>query len=292
MIPVTESESARRGGANPFLIIGELEGHALWSGSRARLTLGEDAGGLLRVQSRFLEHFFRLQKMEHNLSSLAQAARPPAGVSAVRQLERERKRLGRDLHTGVGQLLAAIRLQLEVIGMQLPDPPPAVRTALDRIAGLASDAGEQVRALSRWLHPPEWQRLSLEAAIRQVWETSGVEQRYTASLRMEPLPREPEQEAKVLVYRAVQEAPRPDAAFARYQSEPDAGTGGARRAAASRGQRRGIRRRAGDGRRGYAGIGLRSIREQAAALGGRLDMRSGAGGTQMDLMVPYELPRA
>ena len=77
-------------------------------------------------------------------------------------------------------MLVAIRLQLEVIATQLSGPPAAVGQALERIAALAGDAGEQVRALSRRLHPPDWQRLTLEAAIRQLWETSGVPQRYAA----------------------------------------------------------------------------------------------------------------
>ena len=38
------------------------------------------------------------------------------------------------------------------------------------------------------------------------------------------------------------------------------------------------------------GIGLRSIREQAASLGGVLEIASGSGGTKLELSVPLELP--
>jgi two-component system NarL family sensor kinase len=263
--------------------------------SRARTTLGEEAGGLLHLQTRFVQHYFRLQNAERNLSHITQANRPAAGISAVRQLELERERLGRELHTGVGQLLVAIKLQLEVIGAQLSGPPPGVQQALDRIGLLAADAGEQVRALSRRLHPPEWQRLSLEAAVRQLWESSGVPERFEASMGIEPLPREPEQEAKVLVYRAVQEAL----------------TNLVRHAKASRVQ---LTLRASDDRVilsiqddgiGFdvagllnapvsvvQGIGLRSIREQAASLGGALAIVSGKEGTRLELTVPLELPRS
>jgi len=291
----SESGSAPSGVGNPLLISSGLNGQLLWMSSRVRTTLGEEAGGLLHLQSRFVQHFFRLQTAERNLSNLMQATRPAAGISAVRQLELERERLGRDLHTGVGQLLVAIRLQLEVIATQLPAVPAGVRQALDRVATLANEAGDQVRALSRQLHPPEWQRLSLETAVRQLWESSGVPQRFEASLRIEPLPREPEQEAKVLVYRAAQEAL----------------TNLVRHARASRvdmtfevrGDR--VVLRIQDNGVGFdvaallsapaniaQGIGLRSIREQAAALGGALDIVSGAEGTRLELSVPFDLPRS
>ncbi len=295
MILDSESGSARRGDGNPLLMESALNGQVLWMASRLRGTLGEEAGGLLNLQSRFLAHYFRLQSAARNLSSLARAAQPAAGIGAVRQLELERERLGRDLHTGVGQLLVAIRLQLEVIASQLLSPPASVQQALDRIAGLVDDAAEQVRAVSRRLHPPEWQRLSLEAAVRQLWESSGVPERFEASLQIDPLPREPEKEAKVLVYRAVQEALTNLVRHARAtRVEMALGSSGDK-----------VVLRIQDNGVGFVvagllsapasvaqGIGLRFIREQAASLSGALEIVSGAEGTRLELSVPFELPRS
>ena len=295
MILDSVSGSARRGVGFPLPIEGDLNGQAIWMSSRARTTMGEEAGGLLRVQSRFIQHYFRLQSAERNLSSLTQASGFSAGASAVRQIELERERLGRDLHTGVGQLLVAIRLQLEVIATQLPDAPAGVQHALDRIGTLASDAGEQVRSLSRKLHPPEWQRLSLETAVRQLWDSSGVPQRFEASLRIQPLPREPEQEAKVLVYRAVQEALTNLVRHARASRvEMTLESSGDR--VVLRIQDNGVGFDVGRLLSAPAnvtqGIGLRSIREQASSLGGKLEIGSGAGGTILELSVPFEVPRS
>lgn len=296
MIPDSEIGSAPRGiVGNPLLLDSVLNVHAGDIRRRTNCTLDAEAGGLLYVQTRFVGHYFRLQSAERNLSQRMQATRPPAGISAIRQVEKERERLGRELHTGVGQLLVAIRLQLEVIATQLPGPPPSVQQALDRIGALADDAGEQVRALSRRLHPPEWQRLTLEAALRQLWESSGVPQRFESSLTIEPLPREPEQEAKVLIYRAAQEAV---ANLARHSR--------ASRVEVWLGARDGrLVLRIQDNGVGFdvagllnapanvtQGIGLRSIREQALSLGGALRIESGAEGTMLELTVPFELPRS
>jgi signal transduction histidine kinase len=291
----SESGSARRGVGYPLLLESDLYGQLLWLSSRARISLGEEAGGLLQLQSRLIQHYFQLQRAERNLSSLTQATKPAAGMSAVRQVEMERERLGRDLHTGVGQLLVAIRLQLEVIATQLPEPPVPVQHALNRIATLAGDAAEQVRSLSRRLHPPEWQRLTLEAAVQQLWDNSGVPQRFAASLRIEPLPREPEQEVKVLVYRAVQEAL---ANLARHSQASRV-----EMALEARGDR--VILNIEDNGVGFdvarllsapanvaQGIGLRSIREQALSLNGKLEIASGPEGTRLELSVPFVLPHS
>jgi two-component system NarL family sensor kinase len=191
--------------------------------------------------------------------------------------------------------LAAIRLQLEVVASQLPHPPELVAKALERIATLASDALEQVRSISHRLHPPEWQRLTLEAAISQLWEYSGIPERFQASLRIEPLPREPEQEIKVVIYRGAQEALANMARHARATKIEVV-------LEARGGQ---ISLRMEDNGIGFdvakllaapasvaSGIGLRSIREQAAALGGRLEITSGPGGTKLELIAPFAAPES
>ena len=103
-------------------------------------------------------------------------------------------------------MLAAIRWQLEVIATELPAPSASVRQALESISTLTNRYVEQVRSISKRLHPPEWQRLTLESALRQLWEISGIPQRLGATLQIDPLPAEPDLEVKVLLYRAFQEA--------------------------------------------------------------------------------------
>ena len=165
-----------------------------------------EAVELMNLQNNLVRHCFRLQDAQRSLSARARQMRPGCGGRAVVQIERERQRLGRELHTGVGQMLVAIRSQLEIIVSLLPEPPHPIEIALAHISTLLSDALEQVRMVSRKLHPPEWLRLSLEDALRQLWEISGIPQRYEASLHLAPLPHEPDLHVKILVYRAAQEA--------------------------------------------------------------------------------------
>ena len=253
---------------------------------------GPDAGGatLLRVQSDFLRHYFELQRMEHSLSARTRKLRRPGGAATIRQLELERQRLGRELHTGVGQLLAAIRMQLEIVGSQLPGPSLLVQQALAHLSNLAADALEQVRTISKRLHPPEWQRLTLEAALRQLWETSGIPQSFEATLELRPLAQEPALEVKVLLYRAAQEAlsnlmRHAQATRVTISLEP---------------RQEGVALVVWDNGVGFdvaallaapasiaTGIGLRSIRDQALAVGGKLQIESGPNGTKLEVTAPY-----
>ena len=243
---------------------------------------------LLNMQNGLLVQYFRLQDAERRLTSRTRLQRP-ASSKALLQVERERERIGGELHTGVGQTLAAIRLQLETVGSLFADAPPAAQQALNRISDLAAQALDYVRSVARRLHPPEWQRLSLGAALAQLWEMSGVPQRYQGSIEVDVLPREPDLEVKILMYRGAQEA-----------------LSNLRHSRATRVQL--SLRQSGetlvlsieDNGSGFdpqalfltppawaAGLGLRSIREQAASLGGGLIVQSGPNGTKLELILPF-----
>jgi len=246
---------------------------------------GHDLEGLQRNLN---TNFFRLLELERTLSERARQRRRGTGKNAVRQIELERQRLGRELHTGVGQMLAAIRWQLEVISKELPEPPVEVRLALENISTLTNQTLEQVRSISRRLHPPEWQRLSLESAIRQLWEISGIPTRLAASLQIDALPVDPDLEVKVLIYRAFQEAISNVARHSQATSID----------AQLRVKDSQLTLTIEDNGVGFdvslmlegpvnlsAGIGLRSIREASQALGGSFEVESGASGTKLIISV-------
>jgi len=175
-----------------------------------------------------------------------------------------------------------------VISTALPAPPAIVAQALDRIATLTADSLEQVRDVSRRLHPPEWQRLTLESAVRQLWEISGVPQRFDASLQIHPLPWEPALEAKILIYRGLQEALSNLARHSRAtRVEAILQVSGGQLVLSIRDNGVGFdAQRASSAPPSLAsGIGLRSIRETAQELGGKLEVQSGPDGTKLVVSV-------
>jgi signal transduction histidine kinase len=248
------------------------------------------AAELNAVQESVLSHYFRLQRIEEKLKG-AHRGQSRSGRTVLRLIEQERTRVGRELHAGVGQALAGIRVHLEIVHAHLPTPPEPVRSSLERIGTLAADALQQTRSVAHRLHPPDWEFLPLGEALRRLWDLSGIPAKYEAVLDLPSLAAEPPYEVKVLVYRTAQEAISNlirHAAATRVRlslslsgrrfvcSIEDNGKGfdveGRIHAPAAAGQ----------------GIGLRSIREQAAALGGWFTARSGPQGTTLVLSLPAD----
>ena len=241
---------------------------------------------LLRLQGRLLLHYFRLLKAEGRLRRL----RGPSRLQALRQIELERERLGRELHTSVGQQLTAIRLQADVIASELPASHGPVQQALDRIFTLTADALAQVRSISKTLHPPEWQRLTLSDALRQLWDLSGIPQRFEASLRIAALSREPALDTKILLYRAAQEAVSNlirHSRATRVEAALDERAGQLVLSFQDNGVGFDPRQVFEAPPRVNSGIGLRSIRDQAKSLGGKLHVDSGPNGTKLEIIVPF-----
>jgi two-component system NarL family sensor kinase len=243
----------------------------------------------LRMEGRLVRSFYRLVERERRLGDVVRRRRGKnGGGSAIRQIELERQRLGRELHTGVGQTLAAIRLQLEVIASEMPLAPPRVKQALENIGALSAAALEQVRSVSKRVHPPEWQRLTLEEALRQLWQISGIQDRFQGELRIEPLPREPEPEVKALLYRTMQEAlsnTMRHGKATRIDAELRAEGDRLRMSVSDNGVGFDLAALRAAPASVNAGIGLRSIRDLVAESGGNFDMESGPVGTKLVVSV-------
>jgi two-component system NarL family sensor kinase len=245
---------------------------------------------LLQLEQQFVERMKRLEAVEQRLRTLA-LRREESGRRSIRLIELERQRIGRELHTGVGQMLAAIHIQLETIEAEMPSTPAPVREALRKVATLAHDALEQVRDISRRVHPPEWQRLRLEDGLRQLWDLSGMDRRFETRVSIQDLENDPAIEIKSLVFRAAQEgiinvlrhahARRVDLMlYSRNDTLTicvrDDGVGFDTTPVF-----------AGPASVG-SGIGLRSIREQAAELKGKLLVTSGPLGTTLEISIPWK----
>jgi two-component system NarL family sensor kinase len=243
---------------------------------------------LVQLECSQVERMQRLSVAERQLAGAVKQKRGDEGRNTIRQLELERQRIARELHTGVGQALAAIKIQTEIVNSNLPEPPAPVRQAVDRIATLADDALGQVRSVSKRLHPPQWTQLPLDTALRQLWEMTGVEARFQGVLRLQRPPIEPGVEVKSLFYRAAQEAM---ANILRHSGAKrihlilqvvrdrlvlqvkDNGIGFDARQVMTR----------APGAAG--GIGLPALRDQARAIGAKLLVKSGGLGTTLELSV-------
>jgi two-component system CheB/CheR fusion protein len=80
--------------------------------------------------------------------------------------DRERRRIGQDLHDGLGQLLAAIAFKSRLLQKKLPDGTSEAATATaQQIVELTSQAITQARAIAHGLQPVEPRPLGLVSAL-------------------------------------------------------------------------------------------------------------------------------
>ncbi len=236
-----------------------------------------------------------LSKIGHKNSRLYQVIsrefQPPAesgdGKAAravvLEELERERSRIARELHAGAGQPLAGIKLNLEMLDRCAAVMPPAGREALARLQFLAAQALDQVRAVSHRLHPPEWQLLSVEDAIRRLVESSGLRERFQTHLEIPDLPVQPSHSAKIALYRCAQECisnvvRHSGATVIRIALRVNAAA--LELSVADNGHGFGRDQPAG------SGIGLAALKEHSEALGGACSFASGPAGVTVTVRIP------
>ncbi|MEV0973160.1 sensor histidine kinase [Microtetraspora glauca] len=106
-----------------------------------------------------------------------QMALQQSRVLLVTAREEERRRISRDLHDELGPVLAGIGFSVDAAGNALRDDPDRARSLLTDVRAQVGEAGTSVRRLVRGLRPPELAQLGLGPAIEHASATlhaSGV----------------------------------------------------------------------------------------------------------------------
>jgi signal transduction histidine kinase len=197
---------------------------------------------------------------------------------AVQQAqEEERRRMAESLHNGIGQILYATRLQLDLLPL-LPGQP-AYREA----ARLLGEAIRQTRSLSHELTPALLEEFGLEKTLANICSTlSSPALRWHCHLVFEDAPSLPAS-LQLAVYRLTQELVQnvlkhAQASQATLEVEVLPAW---------------VVLRVEDNGRGFDpsrtsdGLGLRSLRSRAALLGGHVQLITAPGqGTQCQVRLP------
>ena len=195
--------------------------------------------------------------------------------------ERERRRLGRELHDGCGQHLTALSLLAKTLQDDLRDRARPAATAR-RILTIAQELIADMRRISRGLYPIELARSGLAAALRDLAE--GYPDYVGCTCRgfddgadVDRLPPDVELHlfriAQEAVSNAVQHAAARSIAISLVRTD--------------RGVELGVQ---DDGRgmppaRDRSGIGLLSMEHRARSVGSRLQVSSGRNGTRISCLV-------
>ena len=194
------------------------------------------------------------------------------------------REISRELHDEFGQILTAIGSMLGRAGRHAPEGAP-VREDIREIAEVAQEALDNVRGLSQSLHPSILEELGLASTVEwyltTVRKQLGLTVHYERSDNLPPV----NDTTGIHVYRVLQEALTNVSKHARVGEawvRLHYASGMLTLEVEDRGA--GI---AGEPHR--HGLGLVTMRERAALLGGQLELVRGAGGgTLVRLTVPTE----
>jgi signal transduction histidine kinase len=112
-----------------------------------------------------VERTVQLDAANQNLRDLS--------VQLLRAQDEERRRLARELHDSIGQLLAAISMNIGTVRATALNPT-AEKAAAEN-ARLVEQISSEIRTMSHLLHPPLLDEVGLASALK--WYVDGFSQR-------------------------------------------------------------------------------------------------------------------
>lgn len=199
--------------------------------------------------------------------------------------DQERRKFARELHDSVGQHLAALKMALSLVQTKLPDDK-----VLQDCFNLLDNSIAETRTISHLLHPPLLDEAGLNSASR--WFVEGFGQRSGIAVNLDIRDGEARlpPTVELVLFRALQEsltnvhrhsgAKRADVSLQTTGSRvvlrvKDDGHG------MPAAVLRSVRENGAGG-----GVGLAGMAERIREIGGRLEVNSSAGGTEIVARVP------
>jgi len=203
----------------------------------------------------------------------------------VHSQEDERSRVARELHDGISQLLLSVKFVCESALLQVErgsaDAPQTLRHGIGLVQGVMRD----VRRISHNLRPTLLDDLGLASALEQTAEEFGARTGVAVKTQVDSLPRIPEAAATAM-FRVAQEA------LGNVEKHADARQVWLQLLHSDAGLTLLLR----DNGRGFdmpatlrevrAGLGLTNMRERIEMLGGRFQLESAPGATQLTVWLP------
>ena len=208
----------------------------------------------------------------------------------LRMQDEERRRIARELHDSVGQLLSALGMNFSIIATS-PNLSPQAAKAVAENATLLNQILSEIRTISHLLHPPLLDEIGLQSALK--WYVEGYAERSKIEVNLELSPRlgRLSREAEISIFRVVQES------LTNIHRHSGSATATVRLNRDSDNLRleiedagRGIAPQKQDALSspGRPGVGIRGMRERLRQLGGNLELTSDGSGTKLLAVLPVK----
>ena len=220
----------------------------------------------------------RIEAEAHLRNSEASLRR--LSVELLRAQDDERRHIARELHDGLGQCLAGLKLGLHFVDQAIPLTNEPARRHFGECEQLTNEAVSQVRTLSHLMHPPLLEEMGLESAIP--WYVRGFEQRSGIQTKLdmpESLIRLP-REVELTVFRILQES------LTNIHRHSGSRTAQVSLRVVNGNILLEVRDEGKGLQHAPKGVGLRGMEERTKELMGRLEVSTGPKGTTLTATLP------
>ena len=260
-----------------------VEWNVVWHGGLA-YAIGRDVTERRREQDQLHQTRTMLEASRDGLSVLVKqqealyAELAASRARVVAAADQTRRQIERDLHDGAQQRLVSLALELRIAQAEVSTGAGELRMRLDRAIEQVRGALEELRDLSRGIHPAILTEDGLGSALREVTGRSPIPVQFQLCVD-ERLPDQIEFSAYYIVAEALTNAAKHSGASAiTVTVERDRAHGALRLKIADNGV---------GGAEFTGGTGLLGIKDRVEALGGHIDLHSPRGaGTDLRVMLP------
>jgi signal transduction histidine kinase len=203
--------------------------------------------------------------------------------------DEERRRIARELHDSVGQLHAAIAMNIAVVEAEAHKLSPDAAKRVAENAAMVEEASKQIRTISHLLHPPLLDEAGLASALRCYVEGFAERSKIDTKLDIPQISVGLSKDMELSIFRVVQECLTN---IHRHSGSPTAAIRITQDEAC-------LRVEIEDGGKGipfekesairsslHTGVGLRGMRERLRQFGGTLQIQSNDLGTRVTAILP------
>jgi signal transduction histidine kinase len=240
---------------------------------------------LLRAKVRV---FADLHRKTQQLESLNRDLRTLSARLIATQDE-ERRRIARDLHDSIGQLLAALSMNNGLVSQEAAKLSPEAADALLQNSQLVEQLSKEIRTISHLLHPPLLDEIGLLPAIKSFVEGFGERSGVQVAVEFSPDIGRLPPGVEISIFRIVQECltnvyRHSGSKTARVRIVTSQGK--LTLQVCDEGKGISFARQLSMSTATNHGVGLSGMRERVRELGGTLDIQSSEHGTTVTAALP------